>query len=32
MYEVVMRCPNSLQEVPLGLEIEALDDWCAIRS
>jgi len=31
VYEVVMRCPNSLQEAPLGMEIEALDDWCAIR-
>ena len=30
MYEVMMRCPNSLQEVPLGMEIEELDDWAAI--
>ena len=30
MYEVMMRCPNSLQEVPLGMEIEELDTWGAI--
>ena len=30
MYEVMMRCPNSLQEAPLGLEIEELDTWDAI--
>ena len=31
MYEVMMRCPNSLQEGPLGMEIDELDIWDAIR-
>jgi hypothetical protein len=30
MYQVMMRCPNSLQEGPLGMEIEGLDNWEAI--
>jgi hypothetical protein len=30
VYEVMMRCPNSLQQVPLGMEIEELDNWAAI--
>jgi hypothetical protein len=31
VYEVMMRCPNSLQEQPLGMEIDELDIWDAIR-
>ena len=30
MYEVMMRCPNSLQEGPLGMEVEGLENWEAI--
>ena len=30
MYQVMMRCPNSLQEGPLGMEVDGLDNWQAI--
>jgi hypothetical protein len=26
----MMKCPNSLQEAPLGIEIEGLETWRAI--
>ena len=31
MYEVMVRCPHSLQEQPLGIELDELAIWDAIR-
>ena len=30
MFEVMIKCPRSLQEVPLGMEVEGLENWEAI--
>jgi hypothetical protein len=30
MYVVMMKCPNSLQEGPLGMEVEGMENWEAI--
>jgi hypothetical protein len=30
MYQVMMRCPNSLDEGPLGMEVEGPETWDAI--
>jgi hypothetical protein len=30
MFEVMMKCPYSLQEGPIGIEVEGPDTWQAI--